>query len=122
MSEISYKINSILFGMNSVTLWKFIGNLMVLLSMKEIQQQANINFDATLERKNIGNKIHACSIKYVENPHDLHDYFNDIIDYQEELAEVAEEFAPDYEINWNPIGNCLNSQESSELLAMYGDQ
>ena len=40
------------------------------------------------EEECIGNKIHACSIKYVENPHDLHDYFNDIIDYQEGLAEV----------------------------------
>ena len=50
------------------------------------------------EEECIGNKIHACSIKYVENPHDLHDYFNDIIDYQEELAEVAEEVNVHYKL------------------------
>ena len=39
----------------------------------------------------IGNKIHACSIKYVDDPHNLADYFNDIIDYTEEVPEVAAE-------------------------------
>ena len=34
----------------------------------------------------------------MENPHDLHDYFNDIIDYQEELAEVAEEVNVHYKL------------------------
>ena len=32
------------------------------------------------------------------------------------------QFAEDYEIEWDPISSCLNSQESSELLAMYGDE
>ena len=30
--------------------------------------------------------------------------------------------AEDYDIEWDPISSCLNSQESSELLAMYGDE
>ena len=32
------------------------------------------------------------------------------------------QFAEDYEIEWDSISSCLNSQESSELLAMYGDE
>ena len=39
-----------------------------------------------------------------------------------EIHFVYAQFAEDYEIEWDPISSCLNSQESSELLAMYGDE
>ena len=35
---------------------------------------------------------------------------------------LVTQFAEDYEIEWDPISSCLNSEESSQLLAMYGDE
>ena len=47
------------------------------------------------DEKCIGNKIHACAIKYVNDPHQLADFLHDTTDIEreevEELAEIAEE-------------------------------
>ena len=55
----------------------------------------------------LGNKIHACSIKYVNNQDDLVNYFSEIIEYQEEMLEVAEEVLDCYKY----ICNILDTYE-----------
>ena len=47
------------------------------------------------DEKCIGNKIHACAIKYVNDQHQLADFLHDTTDIEreevEELVEIAEE-------------------------------
>jgi len=55
----------------------------------------------------IGNKIHACSIKYISNQHKLADYIHCMIRYNGQLTQRAEQCSQTHQVPWDDIYNCL---------------
>ena len=62
------------------------------------------------DEKCIGNKIHACAIKYVNDPHQLADFLHDTTDIEREEIEELVEFAEEVTVFSKKILRSYNSK------------
>lgn len=69
----------------------------------------------------IGNMIHACAIKYVQDQHKIIEYIACMISNNREPQTIAKSCAEQHGINWAPILACAETKEGGQLLAMHGD-
>ena len=58
------------------------------------------------EEECTGNKIHACSIKYISDQHKLADYIHCMIRYHGQLTQRAEQCSQTHQVPWDDIYNC----------------
>ena len=70
-----------------------------------------------------GNKIHACSIKYITNQHKLADYIHCMIRYNGQLTRRAEQCSQTHQVPWEDIYNCSKVTRdydiSRKILGFY---
>lgn len=74
------------------------------------------------ERECVGNKIHACAIKYIESQAKLLSYVSCLINNINNPQSVGESCAKEIGATWDVINQCSISQEGSELLKQYGEE
>jgi len=68
-----------------------------------------------------GNKVHACVVKYVTDDEKRMDFIHCMINDNYKPVECGEKCSMIHDVAWEPILDCVNSEEGSNLLAMHGD-
>ena len=53
-----------------------------------------------------GNKIHACSIRYITDQHKLADYIHCMIHHNRHLVQTAVQCSQTHQVPWETIYNC----------------
>lgn len=70
----------------------------------------------------LGNKIHACGIKYITNRSRQLRFASCLINNIRNPQSAGESCAHEVNANWDEIEKCSNSKEGSELLKAYGEE
>lgn len=73
------------------------------------------------ERECVGNKIHACAIRYIEDNTKLLHYASCLFENLYDPESVAQDCAVANAVDWEPIQRCAGGVEGSELLKKYGE-